>query len=171
MRKPRAQDNKQLAQLARDDQKEREHFFEHPDVVTRHDRVRRRKAASLMRQGRIRTVRDHLRAALLFQHGLTIADYRNAQRFAQRAIDLGGGDDAKWLYAITTDRLLTSQGKRQRFGTQWRIVQERSPKTGRLRRVRRLLPVDQRFSDVTRRAYGSRSLKELLADDGKPAHY
>lgn len=162
-------DNETLAKLAHNDQREREHFFKHPSLVTQHDRVRRRKVAKLLQKRRVRTARDFLRAALIFQHGLTVADYRKAQWLARSAVRKGGGSMARWLYAVATDRMLLRQGRRQKFGSQQSIVRERDPRTRRMRRVLRLLPYDRRTSDRARHEHELPSLRQMLASEGKPA--
>jgi hypothetical protein len=61
---------------------------------------------------------DRFRAAMLFQHGRSIDDYRLAHDLARAAAE-GGCREARWLTAATEDRLLLSQGRPQRFGTQY----------------------------------------------------
>ncbi len=59
--------------------------------------------------------------AYLLQHGESIADYKLAHEYAKKAVALGSRV-TKWLYAATLDRLLISQGKLQKYGTQYQMI-------------------------------------------------
>jgi len=159
------QSNRKLQRLANQDQKERECFFEDPEKVTNRDVERRKQVRQLVAQGQVKTARDYFNAALIFQHGLTARDYKTALSFAKRSIKLGGGKWAKWLFAVITDRLLLSEGKKQKFGTQFSIVSGK--RKGKTVRMMRLLPIEKRIGDTYRAQYGISPLKEILADDGK----
>lgn len=165
----RQRDNKALARLAVDDQQERIRFFDDPEGVTRNDRRRRARVREFLRRRKVATARDYFNAALIYQHGLHPSDYKRARALARTSIDKGGGDAARWLYAVACDRLLTSQGKPQRYGTQFSIVREKNPRTGRMRRVLRILPYSKTTTDGERQRYGIPPLRTLLADDGKAA--
>jgi hypothetical protein len=45
--------------------------------------------------------------------------YKKANELARQGIELGD-ERSKWLYAATMDRWLVSQGKPQKYGTQFR---------------------------------------------------
>jgi len=62
---------------------------------------------------------DHYHAAMVFQHGGSAESYRRARELALRAADLGHRP-ARWLAAAALDRLLVHEGRRQRYGTQYR---------------------------------------------------
>jgi hypothetical protein len=154
--------------LAKQDQKERKRFFDNPDKVTKNDHARRAAVSALLARNRIQTARDYFNAALIFQHGLTKRDYRRAQSLAHISVEKGGGEQARWLFAVTTDRYLTAQGRKQKFGTQFNIATKIDQRTGRQRREMRLLPYDKRTSDAIRIQHGLPSLKDLLKMDGRP---
>lgn len=136
--------------------------------MTANDARRRRRVSQLIAEGQLHTWQDFHNAALIFQHGLTAPDYKLAQRLATKAVRLGGGEWSRWLYAVATDRLLLAQNRKQKFGTQVRIVRERNAKTGRMRQVYRAEPFDRRTSDRTREAYGVGPLATLRAMEGTP---
>lgn len=60
-------------------------------------------------------------AAYLLQHGESTADFELAHEYAKKAVDMGSRV-TKWLFAATLDRLLISQGKLQKFGTQYQMI-------------------------------------------------
>lgn len=155
-----------MSRLAREDQADRKHFFRDPDRVTKNDRVRRAEVAGLLRTNHIRTAVDYLNAALIFQHGLALSDYKRAQMLAREAERRGGGERARWLYAVATDRLLIAQGRKQKYGSQLSIVRAVDRRTGRPRRTMKLLPYDKRTADATRTQFGLPTLAILLKMDG-----
>lgn len=60
-------------------------------------------------------------SALILHHSHKVEDVEKAHDFAKKAI-AQGSSVTKWLYAATIDRLLVMQGKKQKFGTQFQIV-------------------------------------------------
>ncbi|MBI3209672.1 MAG: hypothetical protein HYZ37_12340 [Candidatus Solibacter usitatus] len=70
----------------------------------------------IVRGGSLKTGEDYDRAAFLFQHGETPADYLLAHILAVAAVSLG--HNSTWISAATLDRYLNSAGKTQVFGTQ-----------------------------------------------------
>lgn len=60
----------------------------------------------------------HHHLALIFQHGETAEQYREAHKHAKTAVRSGCAS-AKWLVAASEDRLLLMQGKPQKYGTQF----------------------------------------------------
>ncbi len=76
-------------------------------------------------------------------------NFELANQLAERAIELGE-DDARWLYAATLDRYLTSQGKPQKYGTQYQNVDGKWV----------LLPVDPATTDEERAEYRVPPLQE-----------
>jgi hypothetical protein len=58
-------------------------------------------------------------AALIFQHGESLADFEQAKAFASRAVAIDPGHTrARRLVAQATDRALMQQGLPQKYGTQ-----------------------------------------------------
>jgi hypothetical protein len=84
------------------------------------DAARRAALRNLAQRGGLQTGADYAAAALVFQHGNTPADYQQANRYAERAIDLGS-ERGRQLYALTRDRYLRSIDEPQQFGTQYRL--------------------------------------------------
>lgn len=123
----------------------------------------------LLKRGKVRTYTDYFNAALIFQHGLTLSDYKLAQALAGKSVKKGGGEWSRWLYAVVTDRLLLARGKKQKYGSQLRIDRTVDRKSGHARRIMKLLPYDARTSDATRAKFALPPLAELLRMDGRPA--
>ena len=94
---------------------------------------------------------DYFRSAMIFQHGQTLELIKEAQRLAKKSSDLGHGS-GKWLYAAATDRLLTMQGKKQKFGTQFK----------NLNGVWELHPVQETTTDQERRKHNVYSLQKIM---------
>lgn len=64
--------------------------------------------------------------AFLFHHGRTTEDYEKALALFQEA-DRRGEEGAKEMTELAEDRLLLSQGKSQKFGTQ-QVIEDSDPK-------------------------------------------
>jgi hypothetical protein len=90
-------------------------------------------------------------ACLLLMHSWSDvpATYKLAHDYAQKAIKLGS-NVTKWLYAASLDRWLVSQGKKQKFGTQFNTT------TGII------CDYDSKTSDQERKDYGVPPLSELI---------
>lgn len=161
---PAREDNKTLMRLMKEDQHDRKVLFQKgPDQVTKRDEQRRKTAIAMLHAGQIKTALDHFNAGLLFQHGLELSDYKRAHRHARNAIKIGGIEDANWLYAVTLDRMLVAEGKKQKFGTQFKSEEVSDGHSKKSKWVMRLAPFDARTSDRTRSRYGVSCLKELVA--------
>lgn len=82
-------------------------------------------------------------AALILQHSNNIEDFVLTHYYAKKAVNMGS-KVTKWLYAATLDRLLIAQGKKQKLGTQYKLVGGKKvyPKT------------DGTISEEERREYG-----------------
>jgi len=93
---------------------------------------------------------DYFRAGIIFQHGTRLENIKTAQELAHKGHKLGH-KKSKWLYAAATDRILTRQGKKQRFGTQYQKNDQ--GKWG-------LYPVQKSTTDKERRKYNVKSLQE-----------
>jgi len=90
-------------------------------------------------------------ACLLLMHSAEAEPnfYEKAHWYAKKAVDMGS-NVTKWLYAASLDRWLVSQGKKQKYGTQYDI------KTGRI------LPYDNETTDTERKNFGLPPLNELI---------
>lgn len=60
-------------------------------------------------------------SALILHHSYEIEDIEKAHEFTKKAV-AKDSNVTKWLYAATMDRLLVMQGKKQKFGTQFQII-------------------------------------------------
>lgn len=89
--------------------------------------------------------------AYLLQHSDDIKDYKLGHEYAAKAVKMGS-NVTKWLYAVTLDRWLVSQGKKQKFGTQFK--QENGEW--------KLCPYDENVTDEEKEEYGVPSIKEAL---------
>lgn len=88
--------------------------------VAREDAERRARVLALMREGAVRSAEDHFRAAMVFQHGSTLADYRIAHALATLASALDPERvNYRWLIAASWDRMMTAQLQPQWYGTQF----------------------------------------------------
>lgn len=82
------------------------------------DSARRTRVAELVAAGRVRTKGDWFAAAMVYQHGDTLADYERARQYAYESAKLGNRAGL-WLTAAAWDRWLLMAGYPQRYGTQY----------------------------------------------------
>ncbi|NTX50684.1 hypothetical protein [Myxococcus sp. CA039A] len=124
-------------------------------VVGPRDVKRLARARQLLEEGKVQSAKDSFHAALLFHHGKDVADFKRAHTLLLKAVELDPKDGlARWLTAAAEDRLLTQQGKPQRYGTQ------REQVNGKWR----LVPVDPSVSDEERAKWGVPPLKKLQTE-------
>jgi hypothetical protein len=120
-----AADNPALATLFQQDQADRQADREGASIdwqaVTTRDAARRAQAKALLDQGAVRSAADYYHAAMVFQHGETLDDYRLANALATLAM-AQASDDAhyRWLAGASWDRLLMRQLQPQWYGTQYK---------------------------------------------------
>jgi hypothetical protein len=151
-------DNALVTRLAAEDENDRltNDFQINPQRVWQRDAVRRQKVLNQHRRGKLKTARDYYHAAYIFQHGNCLAHIKRAHTFAAEALQRGGCDGARWLFAASWDRQLVLAGYKQKFGTQYRLVTR-----GKHSRMQ-LFPVDRRTSDKLRLAYEVPALAVLV---------
>jgi hypothetical protein len=115
-------DNPELARIFRDDQADRQAGSDEinwAEVVPR-DEERRGRVKKILDDGGAVTAADFFNAAMVFQHGNAVEDFRTANRLALRAVKLDPATPhAKWLAAASKDRELMNLGKPQLYGTQF----------------------------------------------------
>src|SRR5262249_41470266 len=88
------------------------------------DAERRAKVRQILAAGGAKVSDDYFHAALVFQHGEAIADFRMAHELALKAAELDPTNkSAKRLAAAARDRELMNLGKPQLYGTQFRRLQ------------------------------------------------
>lgn len=91
-------------------------------AVPARDSDRRRQVLELLCNGSLVTSSDLSGAALVFQHGSSSTHYQSAFSLAVLALKLDPSSrEAEFLTRAAEDRLLLSQGKPQRHGTQTRV--------------------------------------------------
>ncbi|HEX7018028.1 MAG TPA: hypothetical protein VF209_03935 [Patescibacteria group bacterium] len=84
-------------------------------------------------------------------HSNDKADFSLAFELAGKAVKMGS-KASLWLYAATCDRLLISQGKKQKFGTQYKYDATKSKYV--------LFPTDETISDEERLKHGVKPLEK-----------
>ncbi len=112
--------NPEMQQIFEQDQKDRQPGVGKIDwgVVDKADAARREATRKLLDNGKLHTGEDFERAAFVFQHGDTPADYLLAHTLAMVAVAKGQGS-ALWIEAATLDRYLNSIHQPQVYGTQF----------------------------------------------------
>src|SRR5262245_48159292 len=121
-------------------------------VMAARDRDRRRRVLELLAAGEVLDGPDHYHAAMVFQHGGSPESYQRARQLALRAVELGHRP-GRWLAAAALDRLLVHQGRRQKYGTQYRMWGDK----------RMLVEVEPATRDEERAEWDVRPLAEALA--------
>lgn len=120
-------------------------------IVAPRDAARRKRVGEIVEAGDLKVAADYYHAAMVFQHG-ELEDFKRAHDLAVRATELDPGHDkAKHLAASAMDRWLMSQGKPQRYGTQF--VREKGG-------VWKLHEVDPTVTDEERARWGVPPLAE-----------
>lgn len=145
----------ELKKLYEDDQAIRNNsqFFKELTKNLEADRMRRQKVIELLSNSDLLTAKDYYYAAMIFQHGDSTADFWKAHELAKKSFSLGEVA-ANWLTSATYDRWLMSQGKPQKFCTQY----VNNEKTGEYE----LYNYDASVTDEERVNAGSRTLNEAL---------
>jgi hypothetical protein len=115
--------------------------------------TRLRVAEIILNNNDVLTAEDFFYAAMIFQHGFSTDDYWKAHEFAKRSSELGE-NRANWLVLATHDRWLMSQGKPQKYCTQY----VRNEKTGEYE----LYPYDEAITDDERLQAGAKTVSEAL---------
>lgn len=129
---------------------------ENPEDVDQADLYRRVEVLGYIREGKLNSPKSLVWAAFVFQHGNCTDHYLFANKLAKAALD-AGEEDARWIYAATMDRYLMSQGKPQKYGTQFTLV------NGNFL----LYQVDPATTDEERTAYNVPSLSEQIVNPPK----
>lgn len=157
-------DNKKLHQIFIEDQNDREQkiWSKHQELVSKRDAKRLRKVKTMLLNEQLKTAGDMFKAAVIFHHNYDLKNFEVANHLAQQAKILDSSDyDAIWLAAVSLDRLLVAQGKKQKFGSQFEYVEIEK---GKYRY--QMAPYDMRTSDRTRALNELPSLKKLRSMEG-----
>lgn len=122
--------NVTLYQLYQADQGDRQSQNIDWTIVTKRDKVRRAQVTQMIADGQLKHADDYFHAAMVFQHGDTAQDIKNAWQLALQA---GKLDDkharARWLACAAEDRYLHRMDKPQVWGTQYRRPDRKGPWT------------------------------------------
>jgi hypothetical protein len=114
--------NKELQALYEQDQADRRGFeqFDQEQLqqMLQRDRARRQRVEELLESESLQAPEDYFHAAMIFQHGETLAHFWQAHELAMRGAELGH-PTCRWLVAAAYDRWLMNQGKPQKYGTQY----------------------------------------------------
>ncbi len=136
----------ELEKLYYEDKKERDEFKDSKEslnTLETHDRKRLKEVKRLLPDVDTAEIWNCHYLAYLLIHGDTTEDYQMAHEYAKKAVEMGSSV-TKWLYAATLDRWLVSQGKPQKFGTQYKIVNGK----------KELFPIDGSTTNEERIEYG-----------------
>jgi hypothetical protein len=125
---PAASSNRELDALYAADQADRDGILSDAgsplSSLTQRDDERMKRLREILDAGGARVSQDYEHAAMLFQHGHDVEDYRKAHELALKAVQLDPSNKhAKWLAAASKDRELMTLGKPQLYGTQFRSVE------------------------------------------------
>jgi len=115
--------NLQLEDLYNEDKAERQNAEtkEEVDQLLRNTQLRLKKLRVILPTLDESEIWNCHYTAYLLQHGEGTADFALAHDYAKKAVYMGSRV-TMWLYAATLDRLLISQGKLQKFGTQYQVI-------------------------------------------------
>ena len=114
-------DNPRMAAIFAADQADRRETAEtYWGAVNRRDLERLAETEALIAANALKTGKDFLRAAFVFQHGKEPRAYLKAHAIALVAMRCGN-PDAAWIATAALDRYLQAIGQPQVFGTQFRF--------------------------------------------------
>lgn len=89
-------------------------------VVAPRDEARRKRVDEIVSAGGAKVADDYYHAAMVYQHGSTIAEIKRANELALKAVALDANHKrARWLAAASEDRALMYDKKPQKYGTQY----------------------------------------------------
>ncbi|MCJ0824895.1 hypothetical protein MQC88_02795 [Luteimonas sp. 50] len=114
-------ENAKLATLFAQDQAARSGSDIDWAAMSKADAARREQVQAMLAAGTVRSANDYYHAAMVFQHGDTLADFRLANALATLAMQLDSGNEHyRWLAGASWDRLLMRQMQPQWYGTQYK---------------------------------------------------
>ena len=114
--------NPELERIHREDQADRKEPIDWTNLASR-DRARLQQVEAILAAGGAKVAFDYFRAAIVFQHGESLADIERAHELALKAVELDPEFDvARWLVAASEDRMLKFEKKPQKWGTQYDVV-------------------------------------------------
>ncbi len=152
-------DNRRLRSFFEKDQALRHAKNQDWDTINKIDAKHRALVNTMLKNQAVKTAIDYYHAAMIFQHGFTVDDARQARDLARKAMSMGS-EEAKWLYAAATDRLLMRMDKKQKFGTQY-IQTITVTKNGKIKKEWVVYPWDKKTTDILRQKYNVPSISFL----------
>jgi hypothetical protein len=154
-------ENEELLRMHHEDQADREPKDGRSidwSVVGPRDKKRLGRVREIYEGGQLRTGPDYYHAAMILQHSGEASDYLLAHELCVVAIGKGERR-ARWLAAASEDRFLTTIGRPQRFGTQYRATGPNAPY--------RLEKVEAGVTDGLRRDFNAPTLDEAKAREAE----
>ena len=113
--------NPELLRIYKEDQADRVGSFEAIDrsKVGARDQLRRTQVDKILSAGGAKVSIDFFHAAMVYQHGDSVAEFQRAHELALKAVELDPENNAaRWLAAAAEDRKLMNENKPQKWGTQ-----------------------------------------------------
>ncbi len=112
------QDNKELQEMADNDQQAR--FASNIDwkVLNKEDSLRQIKVDEFFKENKIKTAKDFYNAGIIFQHGKDTVASKKAVEYFGKAIEMDSTLN-RWWYAAAVDRDLMRREEPQIYGTQF----------------------------------------------------
>jgi hypothetical protein len=128
-------------------------------IVGPRDKARLKRVKELYTQNLLQTANDYDSAAIILQHGDVAEDFLLAHEFWVVTIIKGKNDpETRSMVVASEDRFLMNIGRPQRFGTQFRSV-DNGPV--------QLYPVGPGVTDELRRLMGVHTLTEIKAHEAE----
>ncbi|MFT3709128.1 MAG: hypothetical protein QM817_15905 [Archangium sp.] len=154
-----SKDNRELTTLFEADQGDRQGNIDWK-VVGPRDLEREKRVDEILSANGAKTADDFWHAAMVFQHGATVAHIEKARSLALEAVKRDPDhDSARWLAAAALDRKLMYEGKPQKFGTQYKRADDSSPW--------KLWQVDPSTTDEERIAWNVPTLEQAKAREAQ----
>lgn len=97
------------------------------NVVKRRNAWRSKKVRKMLKEDKLEVADDYYHAALILYNAIDSSDYKLARKLALKAMELNPKHyDSRALAAMSKDRYLHSIDKPQIYGTQFRILKDKS---------------------------------------------
>jgi len=125
-------------------------------MLTITDLLRRKRVEEISKEGCLRSAKDYLAAALIYQHGDKPKHYYQAYSWAKQANEIAGTIKND-LMALAIDRYLVRVGKKQLFGSQYYKQNIKDP-------CFCMQQVETSFPDNLRKKYLGKSLDDRTAE-------
>ena len=144
-------DNKELIEIYKNDQSDRQTDNIDWSVVSKRDSLREIRIYELLDSNKVHTSLDYHNAAMVFQHGGDSTAYGMAVKLMKKSIELDSTAN-KWLLAAAIDRYLLSKDEPQIYGTQYQKMGDEPWKLGKIDTTK--------ITDAERIEYGVETLTQ-----------